>query len=442
MVDEKKYLTVSAINRYIAYKIDSDIALKSLYVKGELSNVRESKGHIYLVIKDSESEIAGIIFYNVASKMKFMPKDGMKVFVHGSINTYSKKGTYNLIIDQIEECGEGLIYQEFLKLKEKLTKEGLFDDIHKKKIPEFCFNIGVITSQTADALFDIVSTISKRFPLMTIKVYPSLVQGSDAPQSLINSLISADSYNHDCLIIARGGGSFEDLNCFNDEQLARTIFNLKTPIVSGVGHEQDYTITDFVVDLRAPTPTGAATLITKEKNELISNINLLINKINSSIKKVVNDKNVEYNEIVNSYGFRNFDNILDLKINYLDLLIKKLDNNSPVNKLNLLENTVDSLNKRLEVYNIIDKINVEYKKVTELSDKANSIINLKINNNEKELDRIIEKMIDVNPLNIMKKGYSIVYNKNDELIISKDSVMKNDELKIQFSDGEVKVKAI
>lgn len=438
MIDERKYLTVTALNKYIAYKIDTDMALKSIYIKGELSNVRVSKGHIYLVLKDEESELSAIIFYNTACKLKFMPKDGMKVLIQGTINSYSKKGTYNLIINQIEEYGEGLIYQEFLKLKEKLQKEGLFDDSHKKKIPDFCFNIGVITSKTADALFDIISTINKRFPLCTITLFPSLVQGPDAPESLINALTLADSQNLDCLIIARGGGSFEDLNCFNDEKLARVIYNLNTPIVSGVGHEQDYTIVDFVCDKRAPTPTGAATIITQEREVLIKTIDLYQNKLSINYQTNINLCEKKFSEQLNRYGIRNFDNLIDKKANNLNILYNKLISLSPNNVLDIKLSDVTALEKRLELLNFNKKLDDQINIIDQNVNKINNLIRSCIYNNDKELEYIINKMIDVNPLNIMKKGYTLVY-KDQKIVVSKDEINNNDKLLLKFYDGDVNV---
>ena len=279
---EIKYLTVSALNRYIAYKIDSDVALKVVYIKGEVSNARISKGHLYFVLKDEESEISAIIFSNVLRNTKYVPSDGAKVLICGSVTSYAKRGGYNLIVSSIQEFGQGLIYQQFLELKNKLENEGLFDISHKKKIPEYPESIGVVTSETGDALQDILSTIKRRFPIAKVFLYKALVQGVDAPLSLIQALMKLDN-DHlvDVVIIARGGGSIEDLSCFNSEDLARTIYNLNTPIVSGVGHENDYTICDFVSDDRAPTPTGAAVRVTPDKSSIIDSLNLNQNKLKS-----------------------------------------------------------------------------------------------------------------------------------------------------------------
>ena len=279
-MENKKYLTVTALNKYLAYKIDTDINLRSFIILGEISNARLSKGHLYFVLKDEDSEISAVMFANYYNSLSFTPKDGVKVLVKCSLQLYQKKGTYNLQVTNMSEYGLGALYQNFLKLKEKLSKEGLFAESHKKEIPMYSEKIGLITSDTGDARHDVVSTIEKRFPIATIFLYPALVQCVDAPKSLIKAINRAESDNEvDLLIIARGGGSFEDLSCFNDEELARVIYDCHIPIISGVGHESDYTICDFVSDKRAPTPTGAAVLATSDKNVLISEINNYYNKI-------------------------------------------------------------------------------------------------------------------------------------------------------------------
>ena len=440
MIDEKKYLTVSALNKYISYKLDTDMALKSIYIKGEISNARLSKGHLYFVLKDEESELSAIIFYNVACKLTFIPKDGMKVYIHGSINSYSKKGTYNLIVNEIEEYGKGLIYQKFLELKDKLAKEGLFNPERKKKIPAFPMHIGVITSGTADAFHDIVSTVTKRFPLARIRLYPSLVQGNDAPSSLIKAINNANLENIcDVLIIARGGGSIEDLNCFNDESLARVIASSKIPTVSGVGHEQDYTICDFVADLRAPTPTGAAVLVTNDKEVLFKNIDIYITNLKANILKCINANEKLYSEIINRYGLRNYNNILNSYEVFLQQMQSRLVYLSPLNQLDLLEKEVINLDKRIYAVNIGEIIAKYNEKVADYDVQLVNGLKNKIIFEEKDLDYTIDKMITVNPLNIMKKGYTLVY-KNDSLTTSANVLTKDDLIEIKYHDGVVKAK--
>jgi len=442
MISEDKYYTVSAINRYISYKLSTDVALRLVYVKGEISNVRVSKGHLYFVLKDTESELSSIIFQNVASKLTFMPKDGMKVLITGAITPYERKGTYNLIVSEIIEYGEGYLFQKFLETKEKLEKIGLFDESHKKLIPKYPTNIGVITSSTADAFRDINSTINRRFPLANIILYPSLVQGNDAPKSIMRAmkLIERDKIV-DVVIIARGGGSFEDLNCFNDELLAKTIYEFSIPIVSGVGHETDYTICDFVCDARAETPTAAAVKVTPDKDELLRKLYDVKERINTSFNKKIESSELTLESLSNNFYLRSFDNNLIRFNNEFSYLKQRLESNSPSNILNQAYLTVLNLKKRLELLNLPDKLDKEKEKINQLLGNINKEIVNKITSLENEFTNKLDKLILVNPLNIMKKGYSIVY-KEDKVISSSKDVKENDELTIHFHDGMNKVKVL
>ncbi len=442
MISEDKYYTVSAINRYISYKLSTDVALRLVYVKGEISNVRVSKGHLYFVLKDTESELSSIIFQNVASKLTFMPKDGMKVLITGAITPYERKGTYNLIVNEIIDNGEGYLFQKFLETKEKLEKIGLFDESHKKPIPKYPTNIGVITSSTADAFRDINSTINRRFPLANIILYPSLVQGNDAPKSIIRAmkLIERDKIV-DVVIIARGGGSFEDLNCFNDELLAKTIYEFSIPIVSGVGHETDYTICDFVCDARAETPTAAAVKVTPDKDELLRKLDDVKERINTSFNKKIESSELALENLNNNYYLRSFDNNLVRFNNEYNYLKQRLESNSPSNVLNQAYLNVSNLEKRLELLNLPNKLDTEKEKINQLLGNINKEIVNKITSLEHEFINKLDKLILVNPLNIMKKGYSIVY-KEDKVISSSKDVKEDDELTIHFHDGTNKVKVI
>ena len=287
-MDESKCLSVSALNKYLYYKFDNDLNLRNVYLKAEISNVRLSKGILYFVLKDNESEIDGLMFANILNNIKFEVQDGMTVLVQGQVSIYPKRGTYSIKVIAMEQVGLGEAYLNFLFLKDKLMNEGLFDDSKKKMIPAFPKIIGLITSGTGDAMHDVISTIDKRYPLCEIHLYPSLVQGSDAPLSLINSIRQANlDGDSDVLIIARGGGSLEDLSCFNDEMLARTIFESNIPIISGVGHEADFTICDFVASRRAPTPTGAAVMATPNVVDLVNELMNKKQKLVSSIKNIL-----------------------------------------------------------------------------------------------------------------------------------------------------------
>lgn len=432
-----KYLTVSALNKYISYKFDNDVNLKRVFIKGEISNFRESKGHFYFVLKDNDSEISSIMFSSYNSKLQFTPLDGMTVLIMGSINVYQKKGIYNLTVYEMEEYGIGYLHLQFLKLKEQLEKEGLFKSEYKKSISVFNENIGVITSGTGDALHDIVSTISKRFPLSKVYLYPVLVQGEDAPRSLINAIKQANRDNLvDVIIIARGGGSIEDLSCFNDEMLAREIFNSKIPIVSGVGHEADVTICDLVADDRAPTPTGAAVKVTPDKSLLLQELNNLKGKTINYLKKILEFNYYSYQTITNSHYFKNFQEILNNKNRDLDNIIYSLKVNSPINLIKKNIEKINDLSLRLSILNLDKKIDNIYNDITKMNLTLNKYISNKIDQIENKIENIIDKLIISNPLNIMKKGYTLTYQGNN-LIHNISEIDMHKDIKIKYTDGTV-----
>lgn len=412
-----KYLSVSALNKYLYYKFDNDLNLRSIYLKAEISNVRLSKGILYFVLKDNESEIDGLMFGQTYQKLKFKPVDGMTVLVNGKVGLYVKRGTYAITVNEMEQAGLGEAYLKFELLKEKLLKEGLFDESKKLPIPKFNEKIGVITSGTGDAMHDIFSTIKKRFPLSEIVFYPAIVQGNDAPQSLINAIKLANLENKvSVLIIARGGGTIEDLSCFNDEQLARTIFASKIPTISGVGHEADFTICDFVSSRRAPTPTGAAVIATPDKNELLNYIDNLDNRLLYNYKQLLIKKFNDFSNISSRYTEKNY-----------------------LNKINELYNKVENLNKQLSLLSPVKIISDNENKLSMLNNNLNVVYNNIINKNDINVNHYIDKLILLNPLNLMKKGYSIIY-KDNKVITSVGLLDINDEITVKFQDGNINAK--
>lgn len=414
-----KYLSVAALNKYLYYKFDNDLNLRDIYLKAEISNVRLSKGILYFILKDNESEISGLMYGTSLQKLKFKPIDGMTVLVNGRVNLYVKRGTYNITVFSMEQVGLGEAYMKFQELKEKLLKEGLFADEKKLPIKRFNEKIGIITSSTGDAVHDILSTIQRRFPLSEVIFYPAIVQGEDAPQSLINAIKKANLDNLcDCLIIARGGGSLEDLSCFNDEELARTIFNSKIPTISGVGHEADFTICDFVSSRRAPTPTGAAVIATPDKEELINYINNLKNRLTLNYKQILINKFNLYNSIKEKYNDRKF--------------------NEKINNLNIL---VNNFNKQLELLSPIKRINDNSILLVNNIISLNNSFNNLINESEKKIDHMIDKLVILNPLNLMKKGYSIVY-KDNKIITSVGDININDTIDVRLKDGVIKTNVL
>lgn len=436
-MEANKYISVSALNRYLAYKFENDPHLKIVYIKAEVSNLRLSKGILYFVLKDNDAEISGLMFQNSVDKLKFKPVDGMTVLVTGKIGIYSKRGTYSITVYEMEEAGLGDAYLQFLQLKDKLDHEGLFKTENKLPIPKMSENIGVITSGTGDALHDIVSTIEKRFPIARVYLYPAIVQGAAAPQSLMKALKQANKEKLvDVIIIGRGGGSLEDLSCFNDEGLARTIFDSKIPTISAVGHEADYTICDFVASLRAPTPTGAAVLATRETTDIIREINNNTKQIINAFKHNLVTLFNNYQNIINRHEFKNFNKLIDNKINDLQVLTNHLNLVSPMKIIETNLTKVEDLSFRLKLINLDKLIDEFQKQVLTIENNLNKSFWFKLENNQKIINNIIDKLILLNPLNVMKKGYTLTYQ-DDLIITSVDKVDINKDMIVKWSDGEV-----
>lgn len=451
------YASVSEVNRYISYKFETDAALQRVYVEGEISNFKRSGRHYYFSLKDENSELTAMMFNVASDSLSFIPEDGMKVQAIGKIQVYQKRGTYSIIVSSMVQVGLGLLYEKYLALKNKLDHEGLFLESHKMPIPEYPTVVGVITALTGEAINDIISTFNRRLPMALIKLFPATVQGEEAPRSLISalSLAYADP-TIDCLIIGRGGGSFEDLNCFNDEALVRKLYDAPFPTISAVGHEGDYTICDFVCSFRAPTPTGAAMKLTKEKkdvNELVLNYS---KRLATGIKNKLTQSFNSWNSLNTSYGLSKFDEILGSKeqlYNNLnnrlmllspDNLAKNLEdkivdltnrlNKSVSNYFNNINLQINGLNSRLRSDLVIKRIENEYKEVSSLENKMNLLVEQQYATSVKIFNHLVEKCTILNPLNIIKKGYTIVY-KDEDIIYNVDELNQNDEVKIKFNDG-------
>ncbi len=387
----KEYLSISDINKLIKYTIDSNPELNNVYIKGEISNLKfHTRGHLYFSLKDENSKINAVMFNYSVSSLNFVPKDGDSVLIHGRVSVYEASGSYQIYVDSMEMDGAGNLFVLFEALKKKLNDEGLFDVPHKKHIPKIPKRIGVVTASTGAAIKDIISTINKRFPLVEIYLFPSLVQGNTAKDNIVKMINLAQNYDIDTLIIGRGGGSIEDLWPFNEEIVARAIYNSKIPIISGVGHEIDFTISDFVSDLRAPTPTGAANASVPDKNEILRYLYTCKERLNTTI----DNKLYSYNQLINKY-----------KSNYLL--------NNPKRLYEMKEQKLDTL---------FDRIKNSYL----------SIIDSKTHN----LDKIKLKIDLLNPTNILSKGYSIVL-KDNKVIKNINDIKIKDEISIMLNNGNI-----
>ena len=390
-MENREYLSISDINRIIKFTIDSNEILRSVYIKGEVSNLKyHGRGHLYFSLKDESSKINAVMFNYQTSGLTFEPKDGDAVLVHGKISVYEATGSYQIYVDSMEQDGIGNLYQLFEELKKKLSKEGLFDEKYKQKINRLPERIGVITASTGAAIRDVISTINKRYPLVEIYVFPTLVQGSDAAPNIVKMIELANSFPLDTIILGRGGGSIEDLWAFNEEIVARAIFNSKIPIISGVGHEIDFTISDFVADLRAPTPTGAAIMATRDKEEIISYLESCKSRINNALD----------NKLQNAYEI-----LKKFKSNYI-------------------------LNNPTRLYDIQEQ------KLDILYDKLNNAINLKLDNLKKKTETYKIKLDLLNPVSIIDKGYSIVY-KDNKIIKDISLLSPNDDINIIVKNGKI-----
>ena len=398
-----EYLTVSQINAYINKKLKMDVNLRNIYIKGEISNYKTyPTGHSYFTLKDKTSQIKAVMFKGNKRFLKFKPENGMNVIIKGKIEIFEKNGQHQLYATRIIEDGIGELHISFEQLKKKLKKEGLFADSHKKKIPKYPQKIGVITAETGAAIRDIITTIKRRYPICEILVFSTLVQGDSAAPEIIKQIKHAQKYDLDTII----------------ESVAREIHDCNIPVISAVGHEIDYTIADFVSDLRAPTPTAAAELAVPNINELKNRLNQIVFTTNKVLTNKINENKIKIKHISEKQILKNPETIYEIKAMNLDNLI---------NKLELSSKNIITINKQ------------------KLENLKNSFI-LKhpheITKRKKESYlRKIEKLEVLNPLLTLKRGYSITKG-NDKVITSINDVNIGDKLEIELQDGKINAKVI
>ncbi|MCI5703091.1 MAG: exodeoxyribonuclease VII large subunit [Erysipelotrichaceae bacterium] len=414
-MNNDKYLSISALTRYLKYKFDSDDNLRQIFLKGEISNLKiHSTGHLYFSLKDENSKINAIMFSTNARRLTFKPVEGTNVLVVGRVSIYEQTGNYQIYVDDMQEDGVGNLYVQYEKLKAELAKEGLFDQSKKKKIPKMPSRIGIITAPTGAAIRDILSTIKRRFPLTETYLFPALVQGENAAPDIVKKLKQADNFGVDLIILGRGGGSIEDLWAFNEEIVARAIYEAKTPIISAVGHEVDFTIADFVADLRAPTPTGAAEMAVVNRTDVINELNHLKIRLNEALLS---------------------------KVNVLKIALENIKSNYILNNPVIMYE-----NKKQVVDNLLEKIKtLIYYKITNYNLKLDHLKKSYILNHPEELykkkslklDKIITSLELLNPLSVLKRGYTLTY-KNDKVVRNIKDLKVDDIITIKFKEGTVK----
>lgn len=413
------YITISELNRYLKTKFENDTNLRMVYLKGEISNFKaHTRGHYYFTLKDETSRLNAVMFSYHTGNLKFMPCDGMKVLVVGRISVYEQTGSYQIYVENMAEDGIGNLYVAFEKLKKDLAKEGLFNPEHKKRIPRMPKKIGIVTASTGAAIRDILTTIKRRYPICETILFPALVQGNDAAADIVKKIELANTYDIDTLIVGRGGGSLEDLWPFNEEIVARAIYNSKVPVISAVGHEIDFTIADFVADLRAPTPTAAAELAVPDTSTILNYLETAKGRSYQAINNTINNYQTRINNVANSY-------ILKKPTAMYEILEQKLDN------------LIDKLNKEINI--VIDNNKVRLFKSSNSYILTNPSMLYKFK--EQALLGLTEKLEVLNPISTLNRGYGII--KKDNLVVSSiTNVKDNDDIVINLKDGNIYSKVV
>lgn len=407
-----QYITIGALNNYLKKLFDNDNNLKDVYLKGEISNFKaHTRGHFYFTLKDETSRINAVMFSYKASMLSFLPADGMKVLVRGKVSIYEATGSYQIYVEEMSQDGLGNLYIEFEKLKKKLAAEGLFSQEHKKKIPKVPKKIGIVTASTGAAIRDILTTIKRRYPICETILFPSLVQGADAAKDIVKKIEIANTFDIDTLIVGRGGGSIEDLWPFNEEIVARAIYNSKVPIISAVGHEIDFTIADFVADLRAPTPTAAAELAVPNIETIKTYLENVVNRSTISINGYIETDKQKLSSLINSYVLKKPTAMYEIKEQNLDFLI-------------------DRLNKEMKI--ILDNTKIRLFKVTSSYILTNPDILYKFKT--QNLKHLINKLEVLNPMNTLARGYAIVKS-NNKVVSSIKEIKKDDIININIKNG-------
>ena len=404
-------ISVSSLVRYLKNRLDTDDNLQNIYVSGEISNYhRHFSGHLYFTLKDEKAAISCVMFKSAAASLKFEPKTGDKVVVYANTSVFETSGQLQLYVKKISLDGAGDLYAQYEALKKKMAAEGKFEESHKKILEkEFPEMIAVLVGDRSAAMSDIKTAFARRWPLCEVDYYPVLVQGNDAPADIIRNLKEADEKNYDAIILARGGGSFEDLFCFNDEELVNTIYELKTFLISGIGHEQDFTLTDFVADQRAATPTAAVELITPDIADIREVINEYAYSLTDSMEAIMAENRIRF-----------------------DLLTSKL-----MNYQNILKNIyarIDACTESLK-HSLYHNITVYRQEIAYGLDKISSELNFRLNNERLTFKRLNTLLEAYSSENVLKRGYTLVMQ--DDKVVKSRKELQQKEFDVRFADGTI-----
>lgn len=427
-------VSISSVIARIKNVLTQTMDLDGIWIQGEISNLTKHRsGHYYFSLKDKSGEMSSVMFSSYVSRLNFNVEEGMRVLVSGSINVYEQRGSLQLVIRQMKQDGLGDLYLEFEKRKQDLLRAGYFDESHKKAKPDYIENIGVVTGAQAAALQDVLSTIQRRWPMMKVTLYPSLVQGSLAPKSLIQSLKEADTHNHDALLIVRGGGSFEDLFCFNDVQLVKTIYSLNTYIVSGVGHEVDTTLCDLVCDHRSVTPTAAAQWVTLDQYEVMTQILKDRELLRQNMSMILNHNKLKLD------SYKNHPYLKDPKSFIIEKQLKLDGYNTQIEhalelelqKKNVIKNYTQQMHLRM-----MNIVKVQENKLSMVPEKLRSNMQVLLQNSRHSLQKNCALLDAYSPLKVLSRGYSIS-KIEDKVIKHVKDVARDDIMVTRVNDGVI-----
>ncbi len=434
----EQYLTVTELTKYISRKFEFDPYLEKVYLKGEISNYNSRRRgmHQYFNIKDEHSIISTVLFAGNARKIKFDLEEGMSVLVSGRVSVYEAGGNYQLIIDSMQPDGIGALFLAYEQTKEKLNKEGLFQEQFKQKIRKYPKRIAVITSPSGAVIQDILTTVKRRYPIAEIVLFPTQVQGKQSADSIVKNIkLVEEKADFDTLIIARGGGSFEDLFSFNEEKVVRAIFEAKTPTISSIGHETDTSLTDLVADLRAATPTAAAELAVPVLTDELMNLNHFEQRMVRAFQSQLKLLRKELNQVADSFIFRQPERLYDGYLQNVDQLEERLflaiNEHLSKNKQKLV-----LLNQKLESIPLKQIIKEEIRTVDYLTQQLTSQMKRQLKEEHYKVDQLMQGLEHLSPLKIFARGYSLV-KKEGEIISSIADIEKEDSLEIELADGKI-----
>lgn len=432
-----KYLTVTAITKYIKYKFDQDPHLQNVFIKGEISNFkRHSSGHLYFALKDDKGVLSAMMFKSNANQLSFEPKEGDQVLIEGRIGVYESRGSYQIYVQTMQLDGIGLLYEKFEALKKELAEKGYFNADHKLSIPKYPKKIAVLTASTGAAIRDVCSTLDKRYPLAEQVLISTLVQGKGAKDNIINNIKEADSMGVDVIIVGRGGGSIEDLWSFNEKEVVEAIYNCSTPIISAVGHETDTTLSDFVSDVRAATPTQAAVIATPDINALYQLIQNARQYLTKHITQDIQREKQRLNQLSSYYKLKTPSLLYDQETQLLDDYQKQLNRNLEQTILRYKHRMVILQNK-LRIGPISNRIFQYRQDFDRLKYEQNQLINRILTDKKQLLANKLVQLDTLSPTQTMLRGYSII-EKDDKIITSKDDLSVEDEITVNLKDGKIK----